>query len=88
MFAVNYTTLRDNMKAYMDRVTDGYETMIVTRKNNRNVVMISEEVYNNLLENAYIMGSPTNYDWLMESKEQLDNGNVSVKNLIGVAADE
>ena len=88
MFAVNYTTLRDNMKSYMDRVTDGYETMIVTRKNSRNVVMISEEVYNNLLENAYIMGSQTNYDWLMESKAQLENGNVSAKNLIGVAADE
>lgn len=88
MFAVNYTTLRDNMKAYMDRVTDGYETMIVTRKNNRNVVMISEEVYNNLLENAYIMGNQTNYDWLMESKVQLESGNVSAKNLIGVAADE
>ena len=88
MFAVNYTTLRDNMKTYMDRVTDGYETMIVTRKNNKNVVMISEEVYNNLLENAYIMGSRTNYEWLMESKAQLENGNVSVKNLSGVAEDE
>ncbi|MCI6630132.1 MAG: type II toxin-antitoxin system Phd/YefM family antitoxin [Lachnospiraceae bacterium] len=88
MFAVNYTTLRDNMKTYMDRVTDGYETMIVTRKNNKNVVMISEEVYNNLLENAYIMGSRTNYEWLMESKTQLENGNVSVKNLTGVAEDE
>ena len=88
MFAVNYTTLRDNMKTYMDRVTDGYETMIVTRKNNKNVVMISEEVYNNLLENAYIMGNRTNYEWLMESKAQLENGNVSVKNLTGVAEDE
>ena len=88
MFAVNYTTLRDNMKSYMDRVTDGYETMIVTRKNNKNVVMISEEVYNNLLENAYIMGNQTNYDWLMESKAQLESGNISAKNLIGVAADE
>ncbi|MDY4068280.1 MAG: type II toxin-antitoxin system Phd/YefM family antitoxin [Lachnospiraceae bacterium] len=88
MFAVNYTTLRDNMKTYMDRVTDGYETMIVTRKNNKNVVMISEEVYNNLLENAYIMGSRTNYEWLMESKAQLESGNVSAKNLTGVAANE
>lgn len=88
MFAVNYTTLRDNMKTYMDRVTDGYETMIVTRKNNKNVVMISEEVYNNLLENAYIMGNRTNYEWLMESKAQLESGNVSVKNLTGVAEDE
>lgn len=35
MLAVNYTNLRDNMKTYMDRVTDDYETMIVTRKDNK-----------------------------------------------------
>ena len=35
MLAVNYTNLRDNMKRYMDQVTDDYETMIVTRKNNK-----------------------------------------------------
>ena len=34
MLAVNYTNLRENMKNYMDKVTDDYETMIVTRKNN------------------------------------------------------
>ena len=50
MLAVNYTNLRDNMKAYMDKVTDDYETMIVTRKNNKNIVMLSEESYNNLIQ--------------------------------------
>ena len=64
MLAVNYTNLRDNMKAYMDKVTDDYETLIVTRKDNKNVVMLSEEVY------TYIMGNKANYDWLMESKIQ------------------
>ena len=88
MLAVNYTNLRDNMKAYMDRVTDDYETMIVTRKDNKNIVMLSEETYNNLMENVYIMGNKTNYDWLMESKAQLESGKVSVQNLIEVDADE
>ncbi len=88
MLAVNYTNLRDNMKSYMDKVTDDYETMIVTRKNNKNVVMLSEESYNNLIENAYIMGNKANYDWLMESKAQLEKGNVSVRELIGVEFDE
>ena len=55
MLAVNYTTLRENMKSYMDKVTDDYETMIVTRKDNKNVVMLSEESYNNLMENVYIL---------------------------------
>lgn len=88
MLAVNYTTLRDNMKAYMDKVTNDYETMIVTRKDNKNVVMLSEESYNNLMENIYVMGNKTNYDWLLESKAQLEKGNISVKNLIEVDADE
>ena len=88
MLAVNYTNLRDNMKAYMDKVTDDYETMIVTRKDNKNVVMISEEAYNNLMENVHVMGNKSNYDWLMESKAQLERGNVAVHDLIRVNADE
>lgn len=72
MLAVSYTSLRDNMKSYMDRVTDDYETMIVTRKNNKNVVMMSEETYKNLMENVHVMENKANYDWLMESKAQLE----------------
>lgn len=88
MLAVNYTTLRDNMKTYMDKVTDDYETMIVTRKDNKNVVILSEESYNNMIENIYVMGNKNNYDWLMESKTQLENGIVSTQELSEVEADE
>lgn len=88
MLAVNYTNLRDNMKAYMDRVTEDFETMVITRKNNKNVVMLSEESYNNLVENAYIMGNKTNYDWLMESKAQLEKGKFFMHNLVEEDVDE
>lgn len=88
MIAVNYTTLRENMKSCMDKVTDDYETIIVTRKDNKNVVMISEETYNNLMENIYVVGNKNNYDWLMESKAQLENGNFSIQELVEVSEDE
>ena len=88
MLAVNYTNLRDNMKTYMDMVTDDYETMIVTRKDNKNVVMISEEAYNKLMENVYVMWNKANYDWLMESKAQLERGNITKHSLIEVDANE
>lgn len=84
MLAVNYTNLRDNMKSYMDKVTDDYETMIVTRKDHKNVVMLSEETYNNLMENIYVLGNKSNYDWLMESKAQLEQGMASKHHLIEV----
>ena len=88
MLAVNYTALRENMKTYMDKITDDYETMIVTRKDNKNVVMLSEESYNNMIENIYVMGNRSNYDWLMESKEQLEKGKVSISELFEVEIDE
>ena len=88
MLAVNYTNFRDNMKSYLDKVTDDYETIIIPRKDNKNVVVLSEESYNNLMENVYIMGNKANFDWLMESKEQLERGKISVKELVGVEDDE
>lgn len=36
-----------------------------------------EETYNNLMENIYVMGNKINYDWLMESKAQLEKRNSS-----------
>lgn len=83
MLAVNYSQFREKMKAHMDMVTEDFETVIVTRKT-KNVVMISEDAYNNLLENAYIMREKANYDWLMESKHQLETGKSKQHDLIEV----
>ena len=54
MLAVNYSTLRNNLKAYCDKATDESETVIVTRKNEKNVVIMSLEKYNNLRERKTI----------------------------------
>lgn len=48
MLAVNYSTLRNNLKSYCDKATDSHETVIVTRKNEKNVVILSLERYNQL----------------------------------------
>ena len=88
MLAVNYTELRGNMKECMDKVSDDYETLIITRKKNRNIVMISEETYNNMLENMHLLGNEANDRWLMESKRQLENGQAKVRELIEVETDE
>ena len=46
MLAVNYSTIRNNLKYYCDKATDSQETVIVTRKDEKNVVIISLEKYN------------------------------------------
>lgn len=74
MIAVNYSRLRQQMKKYFDIISDTFETVIVTRKNGENIVMMSEDTYNNLMENAYLTSSKANLDWLMESKKQYEEG--------------
>ena len=88
MLAVNYTELRGNMKECMDKVSDDFETLIVTRKKNKNIGMISEETYNNMMENMHLIGNEENYKWLMESKRQLEEGMLQMKELIEVSEDE
>lgn len=79
MIAVNYSSLRSDMKTYMDKVSDDYETLVVTRKGSgRNVIMISEESFNNMLENLHLRSDSANYEWLLESKQQLIEGKLVI----------
>ena len=81
MLAIIYSTLRNSMKKYFDIITDSIETIVVTRKSGNNIVMMSEETYNNLIENSYLTQNKRNYDWLMESKSQLESGKTISKDI-------
>lgn len=48
MTATNFSTARKQLKAFCDMVTDEQETVIVTRKDGKNVVLLSEQRYNEL----------------------------------------
>ena len=52
MVATNYTAVRNNLKDYCDLATDSGETVIITRKANKNVVLLSLERYN-LMEKEF-----------------------------------
>ena len=76
MIATNYSEVRNNLKTYCDKATKDYETIIITRKNNENVVLMSEEEYNNLMENLYIRSNLKYYQKLVESIKEVEKGNV------------
>lgn len=46
MQAVNYTSARNNLKDLIDNVCDNNEEVIITTKNDKTVVMISLDEYN------------------------------------------
>ena len=84
MEAVNYSSLRDNLKSYMDRVTDDYETLIITRKNGKNIVMMPLDEYNNLMESIHLLSNDLNRAALEKSLKQLKEGFTAKKSLIEV----
>ncbi|MEA3456495.1 MAG: type II toxin-antitoxin system Phd/YefM family antitoxin [Campylobacterota bacterium] len=46
MQAVNYTSARNNLKSIIDNVCDNNEEVIITTKNDKSVVIISLDEYN------------------------------------------
>ena len=84
MIATNYSEVRNNLKTYCDKATKDYETIIITRKNNENVVLMSEEEYNNLMENLSIRSNLKYYQRLVESIKEVEKGNVKEHDLVEV----
>lgn len=84
MIATNYSEVRNNLKTYCDKATKDYETIIITRKNNENVVLMSEEKYNNLMENLYIMSNKDYYNELVRRKKEIEKRNYAEHDLIEV----
>lgn len=76
MEAVSYTYLRQHLKKVLDHVSDAHETLIVTRKNGQNMVIVSQEDYNAIEETAYLMRSPANFERLKMSFENSEKGNI------------
>lgn len=82
MLAVNYTNARENFKRYCDSANDDMETIVITRKQGGNVVMLSEATYNNIMENMFIRHNKANYDRLMQSIDQLKRGQAHTRELV------
>ena len=81
MLTISYKTLRKSMKKYLDLIAGSFEIILVTRKVENSIVMMSEKTYDNLIENIYLTQNKRNFDWLMESKRQLEVGKTIDKNI-------
>jgi antitoxin YefM len=82
MKAISYTTARVNLVSTMDKVCDDREAVIITRKRNRSVVMLSLEDYSALEETAYLLQYPTNAKRLQAAIESLESGSRREKKLV------
>ena len=56
--------------------------MIVTRKNNENLVILSIDEYNSMIETTYLLSTPANAEHLYKSIEQLNSGKIKKMELL------
>ncbi len=85
MLAVNYSTIRSKLKMYCDMATEEQETVIVTRKNEKNIVLMSLEQYNQMLKavrNAEYLAK------INQGIQQLESGQGQIHELIEVDENE
>jgi len=79
MKAISYTAARQNLAKTMEKVCKDHAPVIITRKTNESVVVMSLEDYEALAETAYLLRSPKNTRRLIESVAQLEEGGGSEK---------
>jgi antitoxin YefM len=72
--AITYTKARATLAQTIDSVCENHEPVIITKKNDRSVVMLSLEDYQALEETAYLLRNPKNARRLLDSINELDAG--------------
>ena len=82
MDAISYTSARANLANTMAHVCNDHAPIIITRKSEDPVVMMSLEDYNAMQETTYLLRSPTNARNLLESIAELEAGNGTERELI------
>jgi len=82
MDAISYTSARANLAKTMANVCNDHSPIIITRKSEDPVVMISLEDYNAMQATTYLLRSPANARSLLESIAELEAGNGIQRELI------
>jgi antitoxin YefM len=82
MLTTTISDFRKNIRRYLDRVTENFETLIINRGKDKGVVIISLEEYNSLSATQHELSSIVNEARLDSAIEKLKKGSSFEKELI------
>ena len=82
MITTTISDFRKDIKNYLNRVTDNFETLIINRGKKSGVVVISLEEYNALMTTQHEMSSDKNKARLDSAIEKFKKGDSFSKNLL------
>jgi antitoxin YefM len=74
MISTTLSHFRKDLKAYLDKVTQNWETLVINRGKDRGVVVLSLEEYNALQATQHELSSRTNERRLDSAIEKLQAG--------------
>ena len=82
MLTTSISDFRRDIKKYLDKVTENFETLIISRGKDNGVVIMSLDEYNSLCATNHELSSRRNESRLDSAIEKLSKGNSFVKELI------
>ena len=82
MLTTTLSDFRKDIKNYLDKVTQSFETLIINRGKDTGVVVISLEEYNSLKSSQHELSSRVNQQRLDASIDELKEGKKLYKKLV------
>lgn len=82
MLTTSISDFRKDIKRYLDKVTQNFETLIINRGKDNGVVIMSLAEYNSLCATQHELSSKENEKRLDAAIEKLKSGKSEGKNLI------
>jgi antitoxin YefM len=82
MLTTTISDFRKDIKKYLDRVTENFETLIIHRGKDTGVVVMSLEEYNSMRATQHELSSRLNENRLDSAIEKLRNGKSFQEKLI------
>ena len=84
MKAISYTAARENLAATINEVCEDRSPVIITRKRDQAVVMMSLEDYESLEETSYLLRVPANAQRLQASIQSLEAGEGAEREIVEI----
>ncbi len=81
MKSITYTEARENLANTINRVCEDNAPVIITRKREQSVVMLSLSEYEALQETAHLLRSPGNAKRLFDSLDSIKRGKLIRKKI-------
>jgi antitoxin YefM len=82
MEITTYTSFRQHLKSFLDKVLTEHSPLFVTRAKGEDIVVLSKSDYESMQETFYLLKSPKNATRLLEGIQEFQRGQGEERNLI------